>query len=228
MLQNAHFQGKILELTQSYKMRDQYDNCYREAKPLQAYEFRRCETVSRTVQTNVLELLAIEELLPGILARVAKKREMMGGVEALDRDEIDENDAREVAILLLSEGIFDKVLGQLEGFQDERQRDMLPANRIRDLPHFDIDELIGRFDLDDEGNFKILKTPGSPGPTTLIDLDDLAVNEQGYLINKGGDVITRGGRIIFKVNELEKDGKIPKKKKKYAGRWNPALQERDF
>lgn len=116
MLQNAHFQGKIFDLTQSYKMRDQYDNCYHEAKPLQAYEDRRCETCTRAVQTNVLELLAIEELLPGILARVAKKRSMMGDSHPLERELIDEHDAREVAIMLLSEGIFDKVLNHVEGF----------------------------------------------------------------------------------------------------------------
>ena len=87
---------------------------------------------------------------------------------------------------------------------------MLPANRIRNLPHFEIDELIGRFDLDDEGNFIILSRAVAFGRTELIDLDGRLVNERGYLIDDDGNVITRAPeRVIFEADELEDDGEIP-------------------
>ena len=58
----------------------------------------------------------------------------MGVTEPIEVGSVDENDARELAMMFLSEGIIEKVLKNIEGFQEERQRDMLPANRIRELP----------------------------------------------------------------------------------------------
>ena len=52
------------ELSKAYCMRDQYDNCYHEAKPLYMLGYVNSKMISRTVQTNVLELLGVDDLLP--------------------------------------------------------------------------------------------------------------------------------------------------------------------
>lgn len=49
------------ELSKAFKMRDKYDNCYYESKPLHFYQYRQCKVVSRAVQTNVLELLGVDD-----------------------------------------------------------------------------------------------------------------------------------------------------------------------
>ena len=136
------------------------------------------------------------------MARVAKKRVSMGVTEPIEVGSVDENDARELAMMFLSEGIIEKVLKNIEGFQEERQRDMLPANRIRELPQFEVDDLVGRFDLDDEGKFIILKKP-SPFGDELIDIDGRLVNQRGYFVDDEGNVITKDRRTIFTKHELD-------------------------
>jgi len=64
MLLNPYFNKRMNELSKAYFIRDKYDNCYHQAKPLHQYAFTNCKVVSRTVQTNVLELLGVDDLLP--------------------------------------------------------------------------------------------------------------------------------------------------------------------
>jgi len=52
------------ELSKAYFIRDQYDNCYHQPKALHQFPYKNCKMVSRTVQTNVLELLGVDDLLP--------------------------------------------------------------------------------------------------------------------------------------------------------------------
>jgi hypothetical protein len=61
MLQNNNFNKRMKELSKAFKMRDKYDNCYSEPKPLHSYQYRQCKVVSRAVQTNVLELLGVDD-----------------------------------------------------------------------------------------------------------------------------------------------------------------------
>lgn len=64
MLLNPNFHARMGELSKAYCMRDQYDNCYHDAQPLFMFDFKNCTLVERTVQTNVLELLGVDDLLP--------------------------------------------------------------------------------------------------------------------------------------------------------------------
>ena len=64
MLLNFNFHSRMNELSKAYRMRDHYDNCYHEAKPLFMFDYKNTVMVERTVQTNVLELLGVDDLLP--------------------------------------------------------------------------------------------------------------------------------------------------------------------
>jgi hypothetical protein len=61
MLQNGRFVDRMQELKRVYKMRDKYDNCYTEAKkPTRSRQI--VETANKRQQTNVLELLGIDDI----------------------------------------------------------------------------------------------------------------------------------------------------------------------
>ena len=103
-------------VAQAYKMRDRYDNCYAEAKQLHAYEFKSCKTVSRTVQTNVLELLAVDDLMPGLVDKIKQKRKRDFGEDIVEEGAIDEADGRDQGSWWMTKDIFDKMIEKFEGF----------------------------------------------------------------------------------------------------------------
>jgi hypothetical protein len=49
MLLNPKFNNHINKISEVYQMRDKYDNCYHEAKPLHMYDFKKTKMISRTV-----------------------------------------------------------------------------------------------------------------------------------------------------------------------------------
>jgi hypothetical protein len=61
MLQNGRFIDRMQELKRAYKMRDKYDNCYTEAKK-PTRNRKQVETANKRQQTNVLELLGIDDI----------------------------------------------------------------------------------------------------------------------------------------------------------------------
>ena len=74
------------------------------------------------------------------------------------------------------------------------------------MPDFELEEIMGEFDLDDEGNYIIME-----GPAGLVDKMDRPVNRRGYLSDVRGNVITHQGRVVFKAKELDSDDEIPAK-----------------
>lgn len=70
--------------------------------------------------------------------------------------------------------------------------------------------MIGRFDIDEEGNY-IIMSNGSDrtGRPRLEDLDGRRVNERGYLLDEVGRVVMRAGTVVFKADEIDSDGEIP-------------------
>jgi hypothetical protein len=74
------------------------------------------------------------------------------------------------------------------------------------MPDFELEEIMGEFDLDDEGNYIIME-----GPAGLVDKMDRPVNRRGYLSDVRGNVITHRGRVVFKAKELDSDDEIPAK-----------------
>jgi len=49
MLLNPNFHCRMNELSKAYSMRDQYDNCYHEARPLYTFDYKSTVMVERTV-----------------------------------------------------------------------------------------------------------------------------------------------------------------------------------
>ena len=62
MLHNGFFVSRMAQLQRVYKMRDMYDNCYAEAVNVNRFISRDMQTRSVKVQTNLLELLGIDDL----------------------------------------------------------------------------------------------------------------------------------------------------------------------
>lgn len=75
----------------------------------------------------------------------------------------------------------------------------------KDVPDFELQEIMGEFEIDDLGNFIIVR--GEHGE--LLDKQDRLVNRRGYLIDRFGNVINNKGVVIFKVVELNIDDEIP-------------------
>ena len=63
MLHNDNFLGRMTALKRVYNMRDQFDNCYHEAKAAHSFPLRDTKLISVKVQTNILELLGVDDLL---------------------------------------------------------------------------------------------------------------------------------------------------------------------
>jgi len=73
------------------------------------------------------------------------------------------------------------------------------------VPDFELAEIMGEFEIDDLGNFIILR--GERGE--LLDKRERRVNRRGYLIDRFGNVINKDQQVIFKALELDSDDEIP-------------------
>lgn len=114
------------------------------------------------------------------------------------------------AACLLSNQMFNNVLGNFEGFQEKKKRKRLAPNRMRQIPKFEINEIIGNFDVDEEGNYIIISNGRDiRGQTRLEDMDGRRVNKRGYLINDNGQIIKRDLTIIFRIDEVDEDDEVP-------------------
>ena len=81
---------------------------------------------------------------------------------------------------------------------------------MRQLPAFEISDLIGNFDIDEDGNYIIVRNgTDKKGVPRLEDQDGKRVNRRGYFLNDEGYVVTRQGTIVFKPDEIDEDGEIP-------------------
>jgi len=76
---------------------------------------------------------------------------------------------------------------------------------MAELPNFEVEEILGEFELDNDGNQIILKTADGK----LNDKYGRLVNRRGYLIDPVGNVITRGNVFIFYKEEIDFDDEIP-------------------
>mmetsp|Transcript_38084 Transcript_38084/g.58114 ORF Transcript_38084/g.58114 Transcript_38084/m.58114 type:complete len:132 (-) Transcript_38084:350-745(-) len=111
--------------------------------------------VARMVQTNVLELLGVDDLIPlGKDSRRMKDSKLRG--IHFDEDYGLEDDLDETTNLI-SKSLVNNVLSNFEGFQEKKKRKKLPPARVRQLPVFEISDIIGDFEIDEEGNFIIIK-----------------------------------------------------------------------
>jgi hypothetical protein len=102
------------------------------------------------------------------------------------------------------------VLDNFEGFQEKKKRRKLLPARMRQLPQFQINDLIGTFEIDEDGNFIILRNGlDKNGKPRLEDQKGRRVNQRGYLIDDNGKILNKDGTVIFREDEIDADGEIP-------------------
>jgi hypothetical protein len=109
------------------------------------------------------------------------------------------------------------VRGVLEGLSDVESQGQPQKKKTKkkkkktikkmdlEVPDFELAEIMGEFEIDDLGNFIILR--GERGE--LLDKRERRVNRRGYLIDRFGNVVNKDGQIIFKALELDSDDEIP-------------------
>lgn len=78
-------------------------------------------------------------------------------------------------------------------------------SKKRKVPEFELEEIMGDFDIDDQGNYIILRDAYHK----LVDKRDRLVNKRGYLSDRMRNVINMDGRIIFRACDLDSDDEIP-------------------
>ena len=87
----------------------------------------------------------------------------------------------------------------------KKKKKGLNVKRAKEIPDFELADIMGEFEIDDIGNFIILR--GEKGE--LLDKRERRVNRRGYLVDRFGNVINTQGQIIFKQVELDNDDEIP-------------------
>ena len=174
------------------------DNVYAECKAPDKNKEQnqnRKKTISRRTQTYLRELLQMEG---------DDMRESDLEIIMEDDAEIDLDYAQG-----LIEGVIDglsesesNITGKKKG---KKKRKVVPNKRTKEIPDFELADVMGDFEIDDLGNFIILR--GEKGE--LLDKKERRVNRRGYLIDRFGNIINKQGQIIFKAVELDSDDEIP-------------------
>ena len=87
----------------------------------------------------------------------------------------------------------------------KKKRKRMTRRRMAEIPNFDVEEVLGEFEMDKNGNLIILRTKDGK----LNDKYGRLVNRRGYLIDPAGNIVTRGGIFIFYNEEVDFDDEIP-------------------
>ena len=82
----------------------------------------------------------------------------------------------------------------------------LARKRKMEIPDFAIEDIMGEFDVDDQGNFVLFRNDENGD---LEDRNRKRVNRRGYLVDKYNNVVDKYGNLIFKEKELDSDEEIP-------------------
>jgi hypothetical protein len=97
-------------------------------------------------------------------------------------------------------GVIDN-LSETSGFREKKKLD---ADRLKEIPEFELEDILGDFDVDENGNYIMQSINGN-----LLDKNGSRVNQKGYLIDENGNIINRQGQIIFYADEIDESGEIP-------------------
>jgi len=87
----------------------------------------------------------------------------------------------------------------------KKRRRRLPKNRMKEIPNFEMGDIVGEFELDDAGAKIMVRDKEG----RLVDKYRRRVNERGYLLDLAGNVVTKKGVIVFRKDEIDRDGEIP-------------------
>jgi len=124
--------------------------------------------------------------------------------------EIDDNFTRNIIAGVLSDGVSESTQEDADGSNAKMSnfRDSgVPGKEFPNgrRPDFELDDIMGEFEIDDSGNYIILRGANM----NLLDKNGRPVNRRGYLIDKHSNVINRRGEMVFRQIELDSDDEIP-------------------
>lgn len=177
------------------------DNCYTSVKPreeVSKIHTRKKKMVNRRTQTYLRELLCIKN------GDVKRKENEGSDMEVVMEEEAEIDDQYTKGLI---QGIIDKQSEQdsEDGVQTDPRARKGKKKKVKNVPDFEINDILGAFEIDDQGNLLILR--GEQGE--LLDTNERLVNKRGYLIDKFGNVVNRTGKTIFKRDQLDSDDEIP-------------------
>lgn len=177
------------------------DNCYKSVKPreeVSKLHTRKKKMVNRRTQTYLRELLCIKN------GDVKRKENEGSDMEVVMEEEAEIDDQYTKGLI---QGIIDNQSEQdsLDGVQTDPKARKGRKKKVKNVPDFEINDILGAFEIDDQGNYIILR--GEQGE--LLDRNERLVNKRGYLIDKFGNVVTQSGQTIFKRDQLDSDDEIP-------------------
>ena len=109
--------------------------------------------------------------------------------------------------------LIEKVIDKISGDEEDeapvvkkiKKAKKKPFKAKKEIPDFELADIMGEFEIDDLGNFIIMR--GENGE--LLDQKERNVNRRGYLVDRFGNVINTNGNIIFRAVELDVDDEIP-------------------
>lgn len=164
-------------------MREQFiDNVYAECRPPEKEkEIIRKKMVSRRTQTYLRELLQLEG--EDVLAE--SDLEIVMEEEA----EIDNEFAKDLIDNVIDGLSESESNAGANGKKKRTKKKKGNPKKIQDVPDFELADIMGEFEIDDLGNFIILR--GEKGE--LLDKKERRVNRRGYLIDRFGNVINKQG-----------------------------------
>ena len=173
----------------------QKDNVYAEVKQDvgKTQHQKKKKLVNRRTQTYLRELLQLD------------------GEDMQDSDmEIVMEEEAEIDDQYTKGIIKDVIEGLSEmSHRDEHGAEKKKAKRgqepLRPIPDFEFADIMGEFEIDDAGNYIILR--GEAGE--LLDRNERPVNKRGYLVDKLGNVVNTKQEVILTASELDSDEEIP-------------------
>ena len=111
-----------------------------------------------------------------------------------------------------AKGLIEKVIDHISSADESapaQEKKKKPKKKVfkpkKEIPDFELADIMGDFEIDDMGNFIIMRGDGGE----LLDQRERLVNRRGYLIDRFGNVINMQGNFIFKAIELDVDDEIP-------------------
>lgn len=149
------------------------DNCITDIKEEAPDKIKRkVKTVSRRTQTYLRELLTLEgEMLQD------------SDMEVLMEEEAEiEGDYAQNLIMGVIERMSDEEESKKDGTEGKTR--IKPVKK-QQIPDFELSDIMGEFEIDDLGNFIIIRGPNGE----LMDKRDRRVNRRGYLVDRFGNVI---------------------------------------
>lgn len=103
-------------------------------------------------------------------------------------------------------GLINGVISGLQDAHGRRKRRQLPKSKLAVIPEFEYEDIVGEFDLNEDGTRVMGKSRDGRFPT---DKTGHKVNPMGYLVDGAHNVVRRDGTVVFDAEDVHSDGEIP-------------------